>query len=443
MFPNRDRLIVVTSGLVLACVVLLASPRSANALDNISTRSNVGLDDNVLIAGFIVTGTQPKKVIIRAIGPSLDVLGHLENPTLELRDSGGTLLDSNDDWMSSPDKQAIMDSGVQPANKLESAIVATLPSNGSSFTATVRGVNGTTGIGVVEVYDLNRGAGSMLANISTRGFAGFERNVLIAGTIITGSSEKVLIRAIGPSLALPDGLADPLLELWNANGFQLGNDNWRRSQEQEIIQTGAPPDDDYESAIVTTLDPGNYTAIVRGTQVSDVPPPSVSRIHHGSGNTVEIQQVQFSRTPIAGTFRLSFSLPSSIVAGQPGDKAALQDSITIPWNATADEIKTAILASSNFYKYDQNNHLTAGPKGFHDLFDSGGGLDIAGNEGFRREPIVTRGAKYLTIQFGTLTTGAVGTANPWVRGLPLVQVDDSSTVYADTGIAVVEIYALP
>jgi hypothetical protein len=132
------------------------------------------------------------------------------------------------------------------------------------------------------------------------------------------------------------------------------------------------------------------------------------------------------------------------MSGQPGDRAALDDSITVPWNATADDIKAAILASSNFYKYDQNNNLTAGPKGFHELFDSGGGLGITGNEGFRREPVITRSATDLTdftIQYGTLTTGSVGIRNPWIRGLPLVQIDDSSIIY-NGGIAVVEIYAL-
>lgn len=149
----------------------------------------------------------------------------------------------------------------------------------------------------------------------------------------------------------------------------------------------------------------------------------------------------FARTPVGGTFRLTFKRPSSIVAGQPGDKAALEDSINVPWNATADDIKAAILASPKFYKYDQNNNLTAGPNDFHTLFDSGGGLGIDGNEGSRREPVITGSVADFTIQYGTLTTGAVGIRNPWVRALPLVQVDDSSIIY-NGGIAVVEIYAL-
>ena len=207
------------------------------------------------------------------------------------------------------------------------------------------------------------------------------------------------------------------------------------------------PTNALESAIVARLPPGNATAIVRdagaaNTGGSETPAPTVSRTQFGSGNTVEIQRIQFARTPVAGTFQLTFEPPSSIVSGQPGDKAALVGSITIPWNATADDIKAAILASSNFYKYDQNNHLTDGPKGFHDLFDSGGGLGIAGNEGSRREPVVTGSVSDFTIQFGTLTTGAVGTRNTWIIGLPLVQVNDSSIIYDSTGIAVVEVYAL-
>jgi hypothetical protein len=171
--------------------------------------------------------------------------------------------------------------------------------------------------------------------------------------------------------------------------------------------------------------------------------PSVRRLQFGSGNTPEIQRVQLAGTPIGGSFQLIVTRPRSIVAGQPGDKAALEDSITIPWNATGDDIKAAIMASYKFYKYDQNNYLTAGPAGFHFLFDSGGGFGIAGNEGFLREPVVTGDdVTDFTIQFGSLTTGAVGTRNTWIIGLPLVQVDDRAIMYDNTGIAVVEVYAL-
>jgi hypothetical protein len=243
---------------------------SPKALGNISTRLLVESGDNVLIAGFIVTGTQPKKVIIRGIGPSLPFAGRLDNPTLELRDSSGTLLDSNDDWVNSPNKQAIIDSTIPPTNDLESAIVATLPANGAAYTAIVRGVNGGTGIGVVEVYDLGAAADSKLANISTRGLVQTGDNVMIAGMIIVGATpQKVIIRAIGPSLSLPGKLADPTLELRDANGALIdANDNWGDSpNKQAIIDSTIPPTDALESAIVATLPAGNgnFTAIVRGT----------------------------------------------------------------------------------------------------------------------------------------------------------------------------------
>ena len=122
-----------------------------------------------MIGGFIITGTTPKKIIIRAIGPSLALPDKLANPTLELRSSSGVLLDQNDDWKLSSDKQAIIDSGIPPTDDLESAIVATLPANGAVYTAIVRGANNSTGIGLVEVYDLDRSVDSKLANISTRG----------------------------------------------------------------------------------------------------------------------------------------------------------------------------------------------------------------------------------------------------------------------------------
>ncbi len=450
MFPTRTGLTAVTSAFVIACAVFSTIPRntlaaadasSPNALGNISTRAHVGLDDNALIAGFIVTGTEPKKVIIRGIGPSLPFAGHLENPKLELRDSSGVLWGSNEGWVTSKNKQAIIDSTIPPTNDLESAMVMTL--NPGTYTAIVRGSNGGTGVGVVEIYDLEPAVDSKLANISTRGFVSTGDNVMIAGTIIAGATpQKVIIRAIGPSLSLPGKLADPTLERRDANGGLIdANDNWGDSpNKQAIIDSRIPPDDPREAAIVATLPAGNsnYTVIVRGATGSS----SVRRLQFGSGNTPEIQEVQLAGTPTGGTFRLTFPPPSFINAGQPGDKALLLSSVTIPFDATADAIKAAIMASFYFFKYDQNNHLTAGPAGFDFLFDTGGGFGIAGNEGVLREPVINGSASDFTIQFGSLTTGAVGTRNTWVMGLPLVQVDASSIVYDNTGIAVVEIYAL-
>jgi hypothetical protein len=416
------------------------------AIGNISTRARVEFGDNILIAGFVVTGAQDKKVIVRGMGPSLPFSGHLDNPTLELRDSDGALLSSNDDWINSPDKQAIMGTGLAPANDQESAILMTLPANGSSYTAIVRGVGGGIGIGVVEVYDLDQAADSRLANISTRGFVSTGDDLMIAGTIIVGlAPQRVIVRAIGPSLTLADKLADPTVELFDANGHLVAaNDNWEDSpNHQAIMDNNLAPADPSESAILATLLAGNsYTAIVRGsgnpTSDPDDSLPIVTRIQSGSGTEVEIQHVQFARAPSGGSYQLKFTRPASIISGQPGDKAALEDTITIPGNATADEIKAAIMASDKFYKYDQNNNLTAGPFPFHFLFDSGGGLGIEGNEGSLREVFVEGDATDFTIQFGKLTSGNVGIKNPWVRQLPLVEV-----IPNNVGIAVVEIYALP
>ncbi len=236
-------------------------------LANISTRLLVGTGDNVLIGGFIVTGTQPKKVIVRAIGPSLPLAGKLADPVLELHGPAGFATLTNDNWRS--DQQAeIIATGITPTNDLESAIVATLPANGAGYTAIVRGMNNGTGIGLVEAYDLDNAVASKLANISTRGLVQTGDDVLIAGTIIQGpTSQQVLVRAIGPSLDLPGKLADPTLELHDSNGALIAaNDNWRSDQEAAIMATGIPPTNDLESAIVETL-PANgasYTAIVRG-----------------------------------------------------------------------------------------------------------------------------------------------------------------------------------
>ena len=245
-----------------------AAPLGTTILANISTRLRVETGDNVLIGGFIITGTQNKKVILRAIGPSLPLPGKLDNPTLELRDSSAALLESNDDWVSSPNKQAIIDSGLAPGNDLESAILRSLPAN-AAYTAIVRGANNGTGIGIVEAFDLDAAVDSKLANISTRGFVQTGDNILIAGTIILGNAaQKVIVRAIGPSLSLPGKLANPTMELRDQNGALVdSNDDWINSpNKQAIIDTGLAPANDLESTILQTL-PANgasFTAIVRG-----------------------------------------------------------------------------------------------------------------------------------------------------------------------------------
>ena len=240
---------------------------------NISTRLAVGTADNVLIGGFIITGNAPKQVIIRAIAPSLrangaPLPGALENPTLEIHDKNG-LLGSNDNWRDSQEDE-IIGTGIPPTDERESALIATIiPGN---YTAIVRGADNTTGIAVVELYDLgtaslDAASKATLAQISTRGTVQTDDNVMIGGFIISGASTKVLVRAIGPELngIVPGALQDTTLELRDASGSLIHfNDDWRTTQEQAIKDTTVPPTDDREAAILATLNPGKYTAIVRG-----------------------------------------------------------------------------------------------------------------------------------------------------------------------------------
>jgi hypothetical protein len=238
-----------------------------SSFGNISTRLRVETGENVLIGGSIITGTQAKRVIVRAIGPSLSSFfpGALADPILELHGPGGFATITNDNWRSDQEAE-IMATTIPPSNDLESAIVTNLPANNSAYTAIVRGTNNGTGIGVVEAYDLDRTVDSKLANISTRGFVQTGDNVLIGGFIIVGQLPlRVIVRAIGPSLSVPGPLADPTLELRDSDGALIdSNDNWRSDHEAEIMATTIPPSNDLESAIVRDLVPGNYTAIVRG-----------------------------------------------------------------------------------------------------------------------------------------------------------------------------------
>ena len=241
---------------------------------NISTRLQVLTGDKVLIGGFIITGTDPKKVIIRGIGPSLNGVGvTLQDPMLELHQGSATLA-MNDDWRES--QAEVEATGIPPTNDHESAIVTTL--NPGAYTAILQGKNNGTGVGIVEVYDLSQAVNSKLANISTRGFVDTGNNVMIGGLIVSGGvgggNARVIVRAIGPSLGavgIQGTLPDPNLELVDASGTMIAsNDNWRLrpdggSQQGEIEATGLPPTNDMESAVVQTLGPGNYTAIVRGT----------------------------------------------------------------------------------------------------------------------------------------------------------------------------------
>jgi fibronectin type III domain protein len=239
-------------------------------LANISTRMNVGVNDNVLIGGFIVRGSQPKHLIVRALGPSLTaagVTGAMANPMLELHDSTGALIASNDNWQTGGQASQISASGLAPSNALESAIIATLPSG--NYTAIVRGVNSTTGIALVEVYELDSTT-TRLMNASTRGRVGVNDDVLIGGFIVRGSQPKqLMVRAIGPSLAaagVAGAMANPRLELHDSAGALIAsNDNWQTGgQASQISASGLAPSNALESAIIATFRPGNYTAIVKG-----------------------------------------------------------------------------------------------------------------------------------------------------------------------------------
>jgi hypothetical protein len=192
------------------------------------------------------------------------VSGTLADPFLELHDGSGATIFSNDDWQETQQAE-IEGTTIPPQDDLESAIVATLTANNSAYTAIVRGADGGSGVGLVEVYDLDRSVDSQLANISTRGLVQTGDNVMIGGFIVLEGSRKVIVRAIGPSLPVAGALSDPVLELHGGNGELLqSNDDWRSDQEQEVIATTVPPSNDLESAIVRTIAPGNYTAIVRG-----------------------------------------------------------------------------------------------------------------------------------------------------------------------------------
>ena len=233
-------------------------------LANISTRLAVGLNDNVLIAGFIVTGTQPKKIVVRGLGPTLPVIENLADPTLELFDAVGERAAVNENWRDTqqPELQA---AGIPPRSDYESGLAMSLEPG--AYTVVLAGKGRTTGVGLVEVYDLDLAADSRLANISTRGVVGENDDVLIGGTIVVGSgSTDVLFRALGPSLqGVPNALQNPTLELYDGSGSLVAsNDDWRDSQADAIQGTTIPPPDAREAAILRQLVPGAYTAIVRG-----------------------------------------------------------------------------------------------------------------------------------------------------------------------------------
>ena len=239
-------------------------------LANISTRMRVEAGDNVLIAGFIVQGNEPKRIIIRGIGPSLAAFGvadPLQDPTLELNAVGGDLIATNDNWSDNANAGEIVTSGLAPLNAAESTLLLAVAPG--SYTAVLRGKGGSTGIGLIEVYDLDANGTASVVNISTRGFVLTGENVMIGGLIVTGDEpSQLVLRGIGPSLGnfgVPNALADPFLELRDAHGTLVqANNNWADTQQAALRNAGLAPTNELESAIVISVAPGNYTAILKG-----------------------------------------------------------------------------------------------------------------------------------------------------------------------------------
>ena len=239
----------------------------------------MGTGDDALIEGFIVQGPagSTKKIMVRAIGPSLAAFGitdALANPTLEIHDSSSAIVATNNDWrntqqgglITGDQSTEINSSGLAPSDDLESAMIVSLAPG--SYTAVVRGVGKTTGTGVVDAYDLSAASPAKLANIATRGFIQGGDKLMIAGFIVQSAPVKAVVRAIGPSLTafgISNALADTTLQLRDQNGAIVReNDNWKTDQKADLENTGLQPTDDLEAALVETIQPGQYTAQVRG-----------------------------------------------------------------------------------------------------------------------------------------------------------------------------------
>jgi hypothetical protein len=258
--------------------VTITNPDFSTKLFNISTRGPVQMGNDVMIAGFIVQGDSEKRLVLRGIGPSLTQFGvpsAIADPTLALVDSNGTQLAFDDDYTSNPaqDQQTLANNGLTPTNSKEAAIVAAIAPG--TYTAILRGKS--NGVGLIEVYDISNDLSTKLVNISTRGKVEMGDNgAMIAGFIVSapqnqpGTSQRIAIRAIGPSLknyGINDALADTTLDIYRGSQLILSNDNWQSNSlaDQQALQSnGLAPANVKESAIITNLDPGSYSAVVRG-----------------------------------------------------------------------------------------------------------------------------------------------------------------------------------
>jgi uncharacterized protein GlcG (DUF336 family) len=239
-------------------------------LTNISVRLKVGIGEKVMIGGFIISGSEPKRVVVRALGASLlgaGISDALVDPVLELNDDAGNNLARNDSWRDTQQDE-LLAIGLAPASDSEAAVVQTLPPG--AYTASVTGQDGASGVGLLEIYDVAQTSGSRLLNISSRGFVGAEDDVMIAGFIVGGggAQTRLLVRGVGPSLVesgVSDPLADPVLEVRDVNGTLLAtNDNWLDTEQAEIKATTLAPQNEFEAAAALWAAPGVYTATLQG-----------------------------------------------------------------------------------------------------------------------------------------------------------------------------------
>jgi uncharacterized protein (DUF1800 family) len=316
------------AGAILVFSFIGQSAFAISSAVNLSTRMVVQTGDNVLIGGFIVYGSGQKQIAVRAMGPSLPLAGKLSDPLVELHDATGSIVASNDNWRSTQEA-GIISAGLAPTNDLESALIATI--NPGAYTVVVKGVNDATGVGLMEIYDLDPdGSPARLANISTRGNVLAGDNVMIGGFIVRGdASKRMLMRARGPSLFLngvpiAGRLMDPAMELRDANGALIkANDNWRSDQQAEIAASSIAPTDDHEPAVVWTLAPGNYTTIVSGvnntTGIALVEMYDLDQPPSADGSTLYITEMRpqgaaTSQGSGTATLRLSADGKSAIIS---------------------------------------------------------------------------------------------------------------------------------
>jgi len=271
---------------VCAALCRAQSPR----LSNLSTRGEVQTAADIMIAGLVIGPGSPETVLIRAVGPtltSLGLTGVLAAPVLSLYDSSGSLMQSNQGWSTGNSTAATMSAAgafALPAGSADSALIATLPAG--AYTAQVTGAGGTTGVALLEVYEVApTSSTARLVNLSTRGMMGTGGDVMIPGFSVSAGtgSRTLLIRAAGPALAslgLTGVLADPAISVVDASGNTLAsNDNWgtpvggapdAAELSGAFTEAGAFPfaADSDDSALIATFAPGNYTVLASGNNGS-------------------------------------------------------------------------------------------------------------------------------------------------------------------------------